>query len=205
MNGRAARRSPRYAASCAALVLLGAAVLVLVGCSSGNSGTSSGSSAATATVGANMAGPQMDVHISQQMINTMPAAWVLSTPQSAVRSYLAWTSYAYRIATSAVASPTMGPDEDVRVDSYMQYNLEKSRLIDQTLTSISFGKVSVESTHTLVPTHEKWTYSYRSIALGNKVLGGPYTESYSATYTVVKTGKNWAVYSVAANPLGTVK
>jgi hypothetical protein len=206
VNGRAALRSPRYVASCVVVVLLAAVALVLAGCGGGSgTGTTGSSSAATGPVGYNMAGPQAEVHISQQTLDAAPAAWVLATPQSAVRSYLAWTSYAYRIATSDVASPTMGADEGVRVDSYIQYNLEKSRLIDQTLSSISFGKASVEGTHTLVATHEKWTYSYVSIGAGNKVLGGPYVATYNSTYTMVKSGKDWVVYAVAAKALGTVK
>jgi hypothetical protein len=184
--------------------MLGAAALALAGCN-GGSGAAAGSSTTTATVGANMAGPQLTVHISQQTIAAAPAPWALSTPQSTVRSYLDWTSYAYRIATSAVASPTMGADEFVRVDAYLQYNLEKSRLIDQTLTSISFGKTSVEGTHTLVPTKETWSYAYRSIALGNKVIGGSYTASYTVTYTLARSGKSWIVWSEVAKPAGTVK
>lgn len=206
--GRRRNQLARTGRVAAGVVLLAcAALLVIAGCSGGGSGSNApaGSSTPTGGIGAAMAGPQVDVHISQQMMNAMPASRALATPQSAVQTYLAWTSYAYRIGESSVASFALGPDEDVRVDSYIQYNLEKSRLIDQTLTSISFGKASVGSTSTLVPTQEKWTYSYLSINTGNKVLGGPYQASYDATYTVVKSGKDWLVYSVAAKAIGTVK
>jgi hypothetical protein len=37
------------------------------------------------------------------------------------------------------------------------------------------------------------------------VVGGPYTASYDATYTVVKKSGHWIVDSVEAKPLGTVK
>jgi uncharacterized protein YceK len=203
---RPLRWTERHATSAALVLLTCGALLVTAGCSSGGSGTAAGSSNASSVAGANMAGPAAEVVVSRAAIADVPHPWVLSTPESAVRSYLAWTSYAYRIATSEVASTTMGPDEDVRVDSYIQFNLEKSRVIDQSLTSISFGTSSVEGTHTLVPTKEKWTYSYVSIqSPGGKILGGPYSASYDATYTVVRSGKDWVVYSVAAKPLGTVK
>jgi hypothetical protein len=147
----------------------------------------------------------MAVHLSAQAIHSVPAHWVLSTPTSAVRSYLAWTSYAFRTATSAVATPTMGPEEGVRVDSYVQYNLEKARLLDQTLTHITFGKPVISSARALVPTHEEWRYRYLSIAAGNRVVGGPYSVSYDATYTVTKTPGGWLVDSVKAKALGEVK
>lgn len=187
-------------------LLIGCAVLVVGGCSNGvsNGGANGGSTAATA--GANMAGASTDVVVTRAAIESTPAAWILTTPRAAVRSYLGWTSYAYRIATSDVATPTMGPDEAVRIDAYIQLNLEKHQLVDQTLTSISFGKQSTEGTRTLVPTKEKWTYRYVSIAApGGKTAAGPYTASYDATYTVVKSGKDWVVSSVQAKALGKVK
>lgn len=153
-----------------------------------------------------MAGAVQDVVVTRAAIESKPRPWVLATPDSTVRSYLDWTSYAYRIATSDVATPTMSGDEAVRVDSYIQLNLQKSRLIDQTLTSLSFGKPSMVGTRTLVPTKEKWSYSYVSIkSPGGKILGGPYTATYTATYTLVRLGKGWAVDSVEAKAVGTVK
>jgi hypothetical protein len=177
----------------------------MTGCSGSGSGTTTGSTNTSVSVGANMAGAQASVHIPQSAISAKPAPWVLSTPTSAVRSYLNWLSYAYRIATSNVATPTMGGDQNVRIDSYIQYNLENKRLIDQTLTSIAFGTPVVESTHTLVPTKEKWSYSYLSIEVGNKVLSGPYTASYDTTYTVSKAKQGWVVDAVAVKAIGTVK
>ena len=124
----------------------------------------------------------------------------------AVRSYLDWTSYAYRIGQSVVATAVMTPYEEVRVDAYNQYNIEQKRLIDQRLTSITFGKPSVGTTSTRVPAVENWTYSYLSIATGNKVLSGPFTVSYDSTYTVVKNKAGaWQVDSVLATAKGTVK
>jgi hypothetical protein len=100
----------------------------------------------------------------------------------------------------------MSPNEGVRVDSYTQYNIEKKRLMDEKLTSITFGAPSVGTTSTLVPAKEQWVYSYLSTAQGNKPVGGPYTASYDTTYTVVKTKKGvWLVDSVQAKANGTVK
>jgi hypothetical protein len=153
-----------------------------------------------------MAGPAADVHVTAEAFATKPKPWVLSTPQSAVRSYLDWTSYAYRIATSDVATPTMGPDEAVRIDSYIQYNLQKSEVIDQTLTSITFGTPSAGATSTLLPAKEQWTYRYVSIKTAGKTVGGPYSASYDTVYTLVKSTTGiWQVYSVKATAQGTVK
>jgi hypothetical protein len=153
-----------------------------------------------------MAGAVQDVVVTRAAIDSKPQPWLLTTPDSTVRSYLEWTSYAYRIATSDVATPTMSGDEAVRVDSYIQLNLQKSQLIDQTLTSLSFGKSSTVGTRTLVPTKEKWAYSYISIkSPGGKVIAGPYTATYTATYSLMRSGKGWVVDAVDAKPVGTVK
>jgi len=183
-----------------------AVMLASAGCSNGAQANGNGaSSEATASTSAHMAGPAIEVHIPQSAVDNAPAPWDLRTPESAVRSYLAWISYAYRIGQSGVATPTMTAFEEVRVDSYNQFNLEKSRLIDQTLNSITFGAKSTGATSTLVPAKENWTYSYLSVAEGNKSLGGPYSVSYDTTYTVVKTARGWLVDSGEAAPEGTLK
>jgi hypothetical protein len=182
------------------VLLLGA---TLSGCS-GSTGPT-GATEPTATVGSHMAGPVVDVKITQAALDSKPKPWVLTTPQSAVRSYLDWTSYAYRIAQSDVATPTMSADEAVRVDSYVQLNIEQSRVIDQVLGSITFGKQSVEGTKTLVPATETWAYRYVSIVTAGKVLEGPFSASYDTTYTVVKSPAGWVVDSVAAKALDEVK
>jgi len=183
------------------------ALIMMAGCSDGSRASKgTGSVDTSATNGAAMAGPQVQVNISQAAMDSRPKAWVLSTPQSAVRSYLDWTAYAYRVATSDVATPTMGAAEGVRVDSYVQFNLQKSRLLDEELSSITVGKPTIEATHTLVPTKEHWRYSYLSIEVGNKRLDGPYTVSYDTTYTVVQTKSGtWVVDSAVVKALGTVK
>ncbi len=211
MRSLASKRSARPAsarlmkrlASCfvCSVVLLG-----IAGCASGTgAGAAAGSANTTASVGANMAGAQATVHIPAAVLAAKPKSWDLSTPQAAVRSYLDWTSYASRIAQSNVAMPTMSADQGVKVDSYIQYNLEKKQLIDQTLSSITLGAPSTVGTSTLVPATEHWTYSYRSIDAGNKILRGPYTASYETTYTVVKSKQGWVVSKVAVKPVGTIK
>jgi hypothetical protein len=196
----------RFAGPVALCCLACVALLVVAGCSgSQGTGTSTGSSDASPTVGAHMAGPAAEVHVTQEALASKPQPWVLTTPESAVRSYLDWTSYAYRIGQSSFATATMSSYEEVRVDSYVQYNIQKSRLIDQTLKSITFGKANLEGARAIVPAKEQWTYRYVSIDTGNKTLAGPYTASYDTTYTVVKSGKGWVVDSVKAKDLGTVK
>jgi hypothetical protein len=137
-----------------------------------------------------MAGPVVDVNVTKEALDSRPRPWSLTTPESSVRSYLDWTSYAYRTAQSQV----------------IQYNIQKSRLLDQTLTSITFGKPSIEASRAILPAKEKWTYRYVSIATAGETLGGPYSASYDTTYTVVrsKTG-DWVVDSVEARALGKVK
>jgi hypothetical protein len=185
-----------------------AALLLVAGCSCSTSGTSTGagSSEASAPVGKSMAGPAQKVIISRQALENRPKPWALTTPESAIRSYLLWTSYAYRIAQSEVATPTMSAAQEVRVDSYLQLNLEKSKIIDQALDSITLGKPSVGSTSTLIPAKEHWTYRYISINKVGQTVGGPYKASYDTTYTVVKNKKgDWVVDSVKVKALGAVK
>src|SRR5665648_678196 len=148
----------RFAGPATLCCLACVALLAVAGCSgSQGTGPSSGSSDASKTVGAHMAGSAAEVNISPATIAARPKPWVLTTPESAVRSYLDWVSYAYRVGDSQVATATMSSYEEVRIDSYIQYNLQKSRLIDQKLVSITFGEASVGATSTLVPATEKWT------------------------------------------------
>jgi hypothetical protein len=134
-----------------------------------------------------------------------PAPWDRSTPEAAVRSYLDWTTYAYRMVNSDLATQTMSAEEEVRVSSYVQLNKEAGKLINQRLVSLDFGKASKEATRSLVPTRESWEYSYLSIG-ALKSLTPTYTASYEVTYTVISPKKGiWVVDSVAAKPLGEVK
>ena len=184
-----------------------AAVLVLAGCSSSlNAGNSAGSSDESPTVGARMAGPVVDVQVTQEALDSKPKPWVLTTPEAAVRSYLDWTSYAYRIGQFEVSEPTMSVEEGVRVDAYVQLNLQKYQLIDQTLKSITFGKPSIETSRAVIPAKEKWTYRYVSIKEAGKTLSGPHSASYDTTYTLGRADKGrWLVDKVDVKALGTVK
>ena len=201
--------TPRASKLVTAATLLCLALLALfgsAGCSSGTAAKSSGSSTETsAPVGANMAGPTQRIVISKQAVAAKPHPWVLDTPESAVRSYLDWTSYAYRITESSAATPTMSDKQEVRVDSYLQMNLEKSQILDQALESIKFGTPSVGATNTRLPATEHWSYRYVSLDEVGKTLRGPYTADYDTTYTVVKTKNGWVVDNVAVKALGDIK
>jgi hypothetical protein len=135
-----------------------------------------------------------------------PAQADLSTPVAAVRSYLDWVSYAYRVGDSDVASETMTAEELVRVDAYIQYNRQQGRLLDQKLVAFAPGHASVEGTRVVLPAREAWRYSYPPTAESTGSVTPTYTASYDATYTVVSKGpKRWVVASVEARPHGEVK
>lgn len=199
--------SARLGRLVAVCCVAGAVLLTMVGCSGASSTTSgtAGSAEASAPVGRNMAGAAQDVIVSKAAIANRPKPWVLTSPESAVRSYLDWVSYAYRIGESAVATPTMSASQEVRVDSYTQLNLQNGKLLDQTLSSITFRKATIKGTRALLPVRENWTYRYVSIKTAGQTLEGPYSASYDTTYTVVKTKRGWVVDTVAVKPLGTVK
>ena len=65
---------------------------------------------------------------------TQPDPADLTTPEAAVVSYLDWVSYAYLLSDSSVATQTMTPWEEVRVDSYIELNRQQGRGIEQSLT-----------------------------------------------------------------------
>jgi len=203
-----ARRSRRALASGC---LFGVLLLVLAGatgCGPDAGGAdNAGGPETTETTGSAMAGPVVDVQVTQEALDSRPKPWVLATPESAVRSFLDWTSYAYRIGQSSVAVPTMSANWEVHVDSYIQYNIQKYRLLDQSLTSITFGTpVAKDASTTVLPAKETWTYRYVSAETAGKTLGGPYTADYETTYTLVKSDEGaWVVDVVDAKALGPVK
>jgi len=122
-----------------------------------------------------------------------------------VRSYLDWISHAYRIAVSDVASLTMTPEEGVRVDSYVQYNLqERNRRIDQQVVKFKLREASEKGSRATVSATETWEYRYLS-ASGQRSMSPTYTTSYETTYTLVRTRDGWVVGSVRAQPLDEVK
>jgi len=182
-----------------------AVALLASGCGSA-APNGQGAGEASSTVGAKMAGPVVDVQVAPEAIADKPNPPVLTDPESAVRSYQDWISYAYRIAQSQIARPTMTSYEEVRVDSYVQFNIQKSRLIDQKLTSVTFSKPSIEASTAVVNSTEEWTYRYVSIEEPGKTISGPHTAKYKATYTLKKNDQgSWVVDSVKAEAQGPVK
>lgn len=136
---------------------------------------------------------------------SQPTSITLTTPETAVESYLAWTAWAFTMANSDLATPTMTPEEEVRVNSYVQLNKEKQRVIDQRLTVLKFGKVTVEATRAIVPASESWEYRYLSID-GKRVVTPTYTARYETTYTVSAVAPDrWLVDSVEAKALDELK
>lgn len=132
----------------------------------------------------------------------VPAEPDLRNPEGAVRSYTDWISYAYRVLDSDVATRTFTPNEEVRVDSYVQYNLIEGRAIEQHLQRSDYERVkpSGEDTVTLAGS-EYWLYRY--IDPARQVYAtGPLEASYDATYTVVKSADGlWRVDSVEVTRL----
>ena len=97
------------------------------------------------------------------------------------------------------------PAEEVRVNSYVQLNQERGRLIGQKLVAFTPGVTSIDGTRAVLPAREDWEYRYLSLD-GAKALTPTYTASYDATYTLVRVSpKRWLVDAVKAKPLGEVK
>jgi hypothetical protein len=133
-----------------------------------------------------------------------PPAPILSSPEDAARSYLDWISFAYLIGRSDVATPTMTPNEEVRVDSYVEFNRQESRRIEQKLAEFEVrSKSSHDTTATLAAT-ERWAYRYIDGTTGG--YAGPEQEAtYETTYTLVRQGDSWLVDAVEATPLGQIE
>jgi hypothetical protein len=192
------------------LSLLVVLLLASFGCAKAGDQSSTDSNEETATVTYGMAGKPVDVVVSRQAIESTPTAPVLDSPEQAIRSYLAWVSFAYRTARPDVAAATMTEAEQVRVDAYCQYNIQtKGRLIDQQLKTISFDEVSGDSMRMTVSATEEWSYTYVSISepekRPGKVIAGPHTARYESLYTLVKREAGWVVDSVKPTPLGEVE
>lgn len=133
----------------------------------------------------------------------VPRALDLSSPEAAVRTYVAYTNFAYRMVNSDLASQAATPYEGVRVDSFIELNKEKDQGIEQTLVKSSARSTSQEGTRTLIAVTEEWRYRYFSISK-REYTSPMYTASYDATYTAVKDAKGWIVDKVDANPLTPV-
>ncbi|MDY0340441.1 MAG: hypothetical protein RBS17_04440 [Coriobacteriia bacterium] len=185
-----------------ALTMLAVMVVALAGCADEEVTVEEETSA---TAGSAMAGPVAEVNVSEEALASQPEGMDLSTPEAAVRAYLDWSSYAYRTAQSRVALPTMSTNQEVRVDSYIQYNIQQGRLLDQALTSITFGEQREDAERVHVPVKESWSYTYVSTESEADIVSGPHEVSYEATYTVIPQGDDWVVDEVKATALGTVE
>ena len=135
----------------------------------------------------------------------VPPPVVQITPEDAVASYIDWVSLAYRVANSRMASQTFTPYEEVRVDSYIRYNIEQRRAIDQSPTVVRFGRVTIKENTATVAAHEEWTYRYISLDT-KRYSGPPLSASYETTYTVVRGEDGlWRVDKVEANSASEVE
>lgn len=134
----------------------------------------------------------------------VPAPYDLSDPEAAVRSYLEWVSFSYRMANSEIPTATMTPSEGVRVDAYIQLNRMEGRGLEQQLTSFEVRSMSVETTNAVVAAREDWGYRYFSLEdLGYATE--PLQASYETTYTLVREEQGWLVDRVEAAAVGEVE
>lgn len=134
----------------------------------------------------------------------VPAAWDLSTPESAVRSYLDWVSFSYRMANSDIPTATMTPAESVRIDAYIQLNRMDGRGLEQALTGFEVTSVSEEETSAVLTARETWDYRYFALD-GLAYLTSPLQASYETTYTLLAGPDGWLVDRVEARSLGEVE
>ena len=133
-----------------------------------------------------------------------PAPWDLSTPETAVRSYLDWVSFSYRMANSEIPTATMTPEEGVRVDSYIQLNRIEGKGIEQTLEGIEIVEVSEEASAATVTARESWRYRYFSLET-LEYVSESLAASYETTYALVTAPGGWLVDRVEATSSGDVK
>lgn len=129
-----------------------------------------------------------------------PAPWDLATPEAAVRSYLEWVSFSYRMANSEIPTATMTPAELVRIDAYIQLNRTEGKGLEQTLESIETSVASEDATNAVVTAREAWSYRYFSLE-SLEYLTDIVRESYEATYTLVREPAGWLVDRVEASAL----
>lgn len=130
-----------------------------------------------------------------------PPPPMLNDPRTAVYSYQLWISYAYRVLKSEVASRTFDSFEEVRVDSYVMYNFQQGRAIDQRLLAAKLKAWESAGSTATVSMHEEWAYRYISTQTG-KYTTPVLKAAYETTYTVVRQKDNWVVHSVEASSSG---
>ena len=130
-----------------------------------------------------------------------PPPPALKDPRTAVYSYLLWISYAYRVLNSDVASRTFDAFEEVRVNSYVMFNFQEQRAIDQRLLVANLKSWESKGSTATVSMHEEWAYRYISTQTG-KYTTPALNASYETTYTLVDQNGDWVVHSVEATSAG---
>lgn len=104
-----------------------------------------------------------------------------------------------------MASHTMSPEEGVRVDSYVQLNIERGRRIAQRLVRFDARPAKVDGVRALVGAREVWDYRYLALD-GLRSISETKTATYETTYTVIRSEPgSWIVDTVQAEPVGTVE
>lgn len=136
----------------------------------------------------------------------VPAPPDLTSPRSAVRSYIDWTSLSYRMANSELSTRVADPWEHVRVDSYIQLNREQNRAIEQTLVAFRVVSLSTRDGTATLAARERWRYRYFAIDT-RRYLGPRHMVRYETTYTVARQrdGGHWLVSRVGARALDPVR
>ena len=183
-------------------IALASAMLALAGCSSTEEPQQA---AEDERKGYGMGGVDQSIALLASTIEDQPEPWNLGTPESAVRSYLDWVSYAYRVAESDVASQTQSAYQLVRTDAYIQANIQEQRLLDQVLESLTVGEPSIEGSTAVLPAEEEWSYRYVSIVEAGETISGPHTAHYKTTYTLVNTENGWVVDDIEVEATGDVE
>lgn len=133
-----------------------------------------------------------------------PAAWDLSVPETAVRSYLDWVSFSYRMANSEIPTATMTPEESVRVDSYIQLNRMEGKGIEQSLDTFQVVSVDEQTSRAVLVAREVWRYRYFSLDT-LRYVSEPLSASYETTYTLTGEPGRWLVDRVEASAAGDVQ
>lgn len=126
-----------------------------------------------------------------------PEAWDLSEPETAVRSYLDWVSFAYRMANSDIPTATMTPEEAVRVDARIQLNRVEGKGVEQHLESLDIKSASEDATSAVVVARESWRYRYFSLET-LAYLSEALRADYDTTYTLERGPDGWLVDKVEA-------
>lgn len=131
-----------------------------------------------------------------------PPPPMLRNPDTAVYSYLLWITFAYRVLNSDVATMAFDEWEEVRVNSYVEYNRQEGRAIDQRLLKFEPKTIETKGDTATVAAREEWVYRYISTSDGT-YSSPAHAATYDTTYTVVnKENKGWLVHEVQATPVG---